>query len=428
VTRDLSWIFLAVCAIGTVAATWSRNRIPVVGSMVIAGGLRIAFAALTSQSYTPHDVRSYFLTTAQLLLQGKDPVHDMAGRQWNFLELMPAIHAIELKTGLAWVYAVKIAPIAADLVLVWLVARFAGSDGRTRALQYAVNPLSLLVVSLHGQVEPIALALALTGVLLIKKGRPVLGGVFLGAAVAAKTWPVVILIAVLPLRNLPKLVRIIAGSAIVPVVCLLAGVLLLDTQLLPDLRHILGYSSFVSLWTWSGTYIALGHENQVGYGSDLGRPGTALVLVGVVVVLLLLRRREPEVRALAVLCAVLICSSGFGVQYLLWVLPLMMAISGPIRVGYVLGAGAWAAVFYLSPIPGAAAFAGFLRGMSWLPFGLLVAALIEQVRIRPAQDAESSDLGGTEETAVPPGPTDELATGVNSDAPTPRRGFVESEG
>lgn len=383
-TAELSWTFLALCAAGTVAAAFSRNRVPLAVSLGVAAVLRISFAALTSAQYTPNDVKSYFRTTGELILQGKDPVHNMPGRQWNFLELMPAIHAIELKTGLPWVYAVKIAPIIADLVLVWLVARFATSDGRTRALQYAVNPLSLLVVSLHGQVEPVALALALTGVLLIKNGRPFLGGVLLGAAVASKTWPVVILLAVLPLRELPNLVRILAGSVIVPLACLLGGVLFLDTAPIADIQHMLSYSSFVNLWTWSGTYLTLGHQNLAGYDSALATPGTALVLLGVVFVLVMLRRRPPEVRAFGALSAVLLCTSGFGVQYLLWVLPLMMALSGPIRLGYVVAAGAWAGTFYLSPIGNAGLRLAYLRGMSWLPWALLLIALLQQIRSAPA--------------------------------------------
>ncbi len=383
-TAELSWIFLTVCAVGMLAAGWSRNRVPVVASIAIAAVVRIAFAWLTSEQYTPRDVSVYFQATGELLLQGLDPLHNLPGRQWNFLQLMPAIHALELKTGLAWVFAVKIAPIVADLVLVWLVATFATADGPTRALQYALNPLSLLVVSLHGQVEPIALALALVGILFIKKGNPVLGGVFLGAAVAAKTWPVVILLAVLPLRNLPKMLRILTGAAVVPLLCLLAGVLFLDTEPIGDVLHMLSYSSYVDLWTWSGTYLAIGHEGLRGYDSRLGTIGTGLVLLGVAVVLVLLRRHPPEVRAFGVLSAFLLCASGFGVQYLMWVLPLMMALSGPIRLGYVLAAAAWAAVFYLSPIAGAAGLeVAYLRGASWLPWALLLIAVIQQVRSAP---------------------------------------------
>lgn len=387
-TIELTWIFLAVCAAATVLGGYSGNRIPVAGSIVIAAVLRIACAALTSRQYTPNDVARYFRTTAELLLQGKDPVHDMSGRQWNFLELMPAIHALELRSGLPWVYAVKIAPILADLVLVALVARFATRDGRTRAFQYAVNPLSLLVASLHGQVEPVALALALGGILLIKNGRLVLGGVLLGAAVAAKTWPVVILLAVLPLRNLPRLVRIIAGAAVVPVLCLVLGVLFLDTEPLTDLRHMASYSSFVNLWTWSGTLLSTGLKTS-HYDSSLGPIGSLLIAVGVAITLWLLRKSAPEVRALGVLCAVLVCTAGFGSQYLLWVLPLMMALSGPIRAGYVVAAAGWAAIFYLTPLTTAAN--GYtLRGLSWLPAALLLMVLIELVRNRSVESGRTS--------------------------------------
>jgi hypothetical protein len=68
---------------------------------------------------------------------------------------MPRVHFLELKAGLPWACAAKIVPIAADVIIVWLVSHLAW---RTRALQYALDPDSLLVAGLHGQVEPIALS------------------------------------------------------------------------------------------------------------------------------------------------------------------------------------------------------------------------------------------------------------------------------
>ena len=407
-TAQLTWIFLALCTAATIGAGFSANRVPVVASVAIAALLHVSFAALTSRRYTPGDVAHYFRTTAELLLQGKDPVHDMLGRQWNFLELMPAVHALELRSGLPWVYAVKIAPILADLVLVALVARFAVRDGRTRALQYAVNPLSLQIAALHGQVEPVALALALGGILLIKNDRPLLGGLLLGAAVAAKTWPVVILLAVLPLRNWRRLVRIVAGAAVVPVLCLGLGVLLLDTQPLADLRHMASYSSYVNLWTWSATLISMGYKGMLGYSSSLGPIGSALIAAGVAVTLWLLRRRPPEVRALGTLCAVLVCTAGFGPQYLMWVLPLTLALVGPVRTAYVVAASGWVAVFYLRPLI-RAANDYTLRGLSFLPAALLLAVLIELVRsvgVPPSADAAEpgSEPERLPEPEGPPGP------------------------
>ena len=126
---------LGLCTVAMLAAAATRNRVPVSASIAIAAALRILFAVMTSAHYAPWDSRLYFRATGELVLHGREPLQNLPGREWNFLELMPYVHALELKTGLAWVYAVKIAPIAADVVLVWLVSRLAPHDGRTRALQ-----------------------------------------------------------------------------------------------------------------------------------------------------------------------------------------------------------------------------------------------------------------------------------------------------
>ncbi|GGM13699.1 glycosyltransferase family 87 protein [Nakamurella endophytica] len=400
----LAWILPAAAAAAMLLVGRLRTAPTVAVSIAVGGVLRVGYAAGTSFAYTPHDVAAYFRDTARLVLEGRDPVHNLPGRQWNFLEFMPWIHAVEYRTGLPWVYAVKIVPILADLVLIWLVSRIAPSRHRLRALQYAVNPLSLLVVSLHGQVEPIALALAVGGVLVLRRRHPVLGGVLLGAAVAAKTWPVVILVAVLPVRNLRRAGSIVAGAAVVPVLCLLSGVLFLDTDPVPDVLHMTSYSSYVSLWTWSAAAVQL-LAVKGGYQSPLGPVGSLLLLAGVAATLYLLRRRPPEVRALGVLCAALVCTAGFGTQYLMWVLPWMFALSGPVRLGYAVVAGGWAALAYLLP---EAPHVELLRWLSWLPWALLGVALLEQFRAasgRPVTrlfDAPQLPDGGTVGAATEP--------------------------
>ena len=375
------WLFIAASAVAMIAAGYSRNRVPVVVSVLVGAALRVAFALMTSTRYTPKDVAVYFKATGELILHGRDPLMVLPGREWNFLELMPYVHALELKSGLPWVFAVKIAPIAADLVLVWMVSRLAPSDGRTRALQYAVNPLSLLVVSLHGQVEPVALALAVGGILLLKKERPVLAGLLFGAAIAAKTWPVVILLGVLPLRRPGRMAQILVGSAIVPAACLASGVLFLGTNAVQAVHKIVSYSGFVYNWTWSGTWVVLGHPGA-GYNSPISRVATVLIVAGVGVTLWLLRRHPPEVRALGTLCAILLCTAGFGTQYLFWIVPLTFALSGRWREGYAVTAGGWAALAYLAPF-GTQNTRVYLVGLSWAPAVTLVGIIYEQVRRKP---------------------------------------------
>jgi hypothetical protein len=75
------------------------------------------------------------------------------------------------RTGLPWAVAGKIAPILADLALVVLLARLGGAEhGRLVAWLYAVCPLAVLVSALHGQVEPVALALGAGALLAARRG------------------------------------------------------------------------------------------------------------------------------------------------------------------------------------------------------------------------------------------------------------------
>lgn len=381
-----------------VAAGYTRNRAPVAASVALAAVLRVTFALMTSTRFTPRDVAVYFKATAEAVLHGRDPLLTLPGYEWNFLELMPYVHALELKSGLPWVVAVKIAPIAADLVLVWIVSRLAGADGRTRALQYAVNPLSLLVVSLHGQVESVALALALGGILLLRRKRPVLAGVLLGAAVAAKTWPIVILVAVLPLREPRRAVKIVAGSAIVPAACLASGVLFLNTNVPHAISRLISYSGFVYNWTWSGTWLITGHKGT-GYNSPLNGLASLFIVAGVAATLWLLRRHPPEARALGGPAAVLVCTAGFGTQYLFWVLPLTIALSARWRNQYVIAASVWAAIAYLTPF-GTSATRDYLIGLSWLLAALLVAIIAEQVRRKPGELAAEPGVSAEDGVAV----------------------------
>jgi hypothetical protein len=131
-------------------------------------------------------------------------------------------------------------------------------------------------------------------------------------------------------------------------------------------------------------------KNLYGNNSPLGDLGSVIIAVGVGVTLILLRRRPPEVRALGVLCAVLACTAGFGVQYLLWVAPLAIAISGVWRYGYVLAATGWAITIYVLPIH-APGWQNDIALLSWIPASMLVALIVEQVRRASPELADRDD-------------------------------------
>jgi hypothetical protein len=404
-TAGLAWCFASVAALAFLVAAVRDVAATLWVSMGIALAARIGFAMLVSVDYTPRDARSYFHSTGQLVLDGKDPLLHLPGRQWNFLQLMPYIHALEIKTGWSWVYAVKIAPIACDVLVVWLIYRLAGDRGPSRALQYALNPLSLFIVSLHGQVEPVALALAMGGVLLARRRRWFLAGVLLGAATAAKTWPVLIALAVLPISRARRLFPYLICGAIVPVLLLLSGVLFLDTRIPQELKQITTYSSYIEVWGWAGYLVSSGHHGVGGYGTDAGHIGSVLTVVAGLVVVFAFRRHTAEARALALVCSVLIVTAGFGQQYLLWPLPLMFVVSRRAYIGYVLAATPYLGIAYLSfKVPNHGLF---LSGLSWLVIYTLIVVVWEtwkEGRPAPPAEAQADVVEERTEAVVAPRP------------------------
>jgi hypothetical protein len=206
-------------------------------------------------------------------------------------------------------------------------------------------------------------------------------------------------VAVLPLRQPRRAAAIVAGSALAPAACLASGAAFLGANVSHTVSRLISYSGFVDNWTWSGTWMLLGHKSGIGYNSSLIRPAAVLIVAGVATTLWLLRRRPPEVRALGALAAILICTAGFGTQYLFWVLPLTIALSGRWRNQYVIAASAWAAIAYLSPF-GPVATRDFLIGLSWLPAALLVAIIAEQLRRDPGDLTGEPGLAQLHNTAA----------------------------
>ncbi|MHB8451059.1 MAG: glycosyltransferase 87 family protein, partial [Mycobacteriales bacterium] len=171
----------AVASVLTVRRGWS----PTLRASALIGALvRIAVVVL-APTLTPTDVLVWFREAGRLVLHGRDPLTALPRFEWNFTPLMPYVFGAEQHTGLAWVYAGKIVPVAADLVVISLVAALTRDPRwrRRNALLYALSPLAIAVAAVHGQVEPVAIALGLGALLLARRGRPGTAGLLLGAAV-----------------------------------------------------------------------------------------------------------------------------------------------------------------------------------------------------------------------------------------------------
>jgi hypothetical protein len=126
---------------------------PLESSLTLALGIGLAFrVAVVALSYrhTPGDAAIVFRHSAELVRAGRNPVF---APEWSSTPLVPYLHAALLPVALPWQVVERVLPVLADLVTIVLVGRLAGHRAATARMLYATNPLALLVVAHHGQLE-----------------------------------------------------------------------------------------------------------------------------------------------------------------------------------------------------------------------------------------------------------------------------------
>lgn len=346
---QLPGLLVAVCLV-LFALAWLRGWSvgpPAAAAVTLA--TRVVMVVLAN-GHTPRDVTRYFQFAGRLVSEGRDPLTQLPAYQWNFLPLMPYVFALEQQLGLTWQLAGKIAPVLADVATTLLLARLAtGADAGRVPLLYALCPVPILVTGLHGQVEPVALALGLAGLLAARRHRAVGSGLLLGLAVATKTWPVLLVLG--PLRETPvrRWWRLVLPLGAVLVALLLSIPAFLHDSLRAAVHVLAGYRSYTGVWGWTGILQFYGRTGTGYRGArveTVQHVGTVLTLVAVAVVVAAFWRSGAVPLTAAVLLAFLVVTAGFGAQYLLWPVPFVLLLRRRTGLAFTVAASLYAAYAY----------------------------------------------------------------------------------
>jgi hypothetical protein len=354
----------------------------------------LLFTAATDTGWQPVDYVNSFRPAGEAVLRGEDPVLASNGG-WHFLPTIPYMYGILLWLGIPWEYAGRLVTVVADIILIPLVGKLAGGPKASlRAFQYALNPLALLVASIHGQVEPVALVFGVaafvvargpgsphrTGItdaavtrvrqavsaggprvlpaLLVQALRPgptdradlrraAVAGALMGLALCAKSWPIWLIPGFLLL--LPHLRARIAAlfmTGVVPLFFLVTLPVFAGTGLdqIPEVIRVIGdIRPIVGEWGWTPHFTGGDWELR----QDLASFGTNLIYVCVVGVILLWRRADPIDLTTAILIIFMVVTPRLGAQYLLWFMPFLIA--RPTRFAWpaIIGVSFWSAYGYL---------------------------------------------------------------------------------
>ncbi len=230
----------------------------------------------------------------------------------------------------------KIPGLIGELVTLALLWRMVSP---VAAAIYALSPVAILISAFHGNTDALCAALILAGALAAERKHWFITGVLFAAGLNVKLVPLLlvpVLLSSVPWRALPRLA---AGLA-------LAGIPFLPPALSAASamrQNILNYNPPVQDW---GAVAFLGYATVKSWYLGNGR---FVVLAAIILFAVWSRfqRNLPVGNRLAVGCALwLILTPGFGLQYLIYEVPLLCLVDRGYALLWSCSAGAMLAVEY----------------------------------------------------------------------------------
>ncbi|MHB8512502.1 MAG: glycosyltransferase 87 family protein [Actinomycetota bacterium] len=343
----------------------------------------IVIAVIQGHWPQPTDFADQFPAAGMLVLKHGNPM------QWiPFLPLMSYLFAgelwVTLHTGLPWTISGRIVPAFSDVFIVLLVSRLAPSKGRLRAFQYALNPVSLLICTVHGQMDPIVLVFGVSAFIAARRERSGLAGFLVGIAIAARTWPLLLMPGLLiTLRKNSQRLKALVASIVPAILLLVTMPIMVSTSMSEAIHRVASYrSSMAGDWGWTGIgEEVLGAGRWESHQGSWLALGAKLLLLAVVVAILLWRHADGVDMTIAILFAFLMVTAGLGNQYLIWAAP-FLAVRPTRGTGtYLLTASAWAAFGYI-------VLQGFQATPTWprlhsVSIGLSIGVIITVIAAMP---------------------------------------------
>ncbi|WP_204061095.1 hypothetical protein [Microbispora corallina] len=378
-------LVLAAGVVLAIVAQWKGWRPTLAVTLAVGIGVRVLILVLSARdTWQPVDYVNSFQPAGQAILDHRDPVLESNGG-WHFLPTIPYVYGLLLWLHIPWAVAGRLVTVVSDIVLIPLVGRLAGGPtARLRAFQYACNPLAILVASVHGQVEPVSLVFAVAAYVVARgpegwrppatlpwrsprdfvrrfthpldedraaTARALGAGLLMGLALCAKSWPVILVPAMLMLLpGLRSRVVSLVATGVPPVFFLLtlpvAG--FTDWNKLPEVLNTIGLRPsdvrpITGDWGWT-TLVSGGNWNL---DPAPARIGQYLIYAAVAACLIWWRKADPIDVTIAILLAFMIFTPRLGAQYLMWFMPFLVA--RPTRWAWpaIIGSTLWASVGYL---------------------------------------------------------------------------------
>lgn len=263
-----------------------------------------------------YDLQSY-LQIGELTLKGINIYPNVASLHHPYLPFFLYIEALAVWIGRSEIIVItiiKFINIIFDLGILYLVYLLSKKNLKT-AFLYAINPVTILITTLHGQFDVIPVFFILLAIYLLKKKKEL--GVILSFsfAVFTKTWPILFFI---PIARKIKNKKLLILIIVFPVIFSLIYVVLFKSSLISIIKTLMYYQGLYGIW---GPWVLLGKQRIL-----IQKLTTLIFLISFFIYSWFIKEKNLIKNILSVLFFFYIFTTNFSIQYFAWIIPFLILI------------------------------------------------------------------------------------------------------
>jgi hypothetical protein len=314
--------------------------------ILVALALRLIPAVTT---YGTEDVWSWNIV-GEALARGENPYQVTHFLRWPplWMIVILAVKSLSVSLSIDFVPLIKLPPILADVAIAVVIYYYFANrrhnlkQARRLALLYAVNPVSILIVAVHGQFDSFPVLFLLISVYYAVADASeldlVVASIFFGLAIFAKGWPLFLL--PLFIARLPglKLRAIGLTIAVLPYVLSVGTLYALTPR--DVLFKVIVYSSQTGWWGFTSFKSVFPGALSADISDLYGGVGSVVLLLAESALGVYYARRslvksvDFATVILAGLLLFYVLTPGYGTQYLMWVVPFIVIAAEVDRWAY----------------------------------------------------------------------------------------------
>ena len=268
------------------------------------------------RNVTNYDLQSY-LQVGELTLKGVNIYPTIANLHHPYLPFFLYVEALAVYLGQSKIIVItiiKFINIIFDLGILYLVYLLSKKNLRT-AFLYAINPITILITTMHGQFDVIPVFFILLTLYLIKVKKDFGAVLSFSFAILIKTWPVIFLIPIV--RNI-KNRKIIFLSVLFPIAFTLIYCFFYKTNPIEIGKTLINYQGLYGIW---GPLILFGKQ-RILFQKLL----TIIFLIGFFIYSYANLEKDIVRNILKLLFFFYIFTTNFSIQYFVWIIPFLIII------------------------------------------------------------------------------------------------------